>query len=80
MSDEDRGDRIINGLTVWVEAQPRFDYVNAAGAGVASTLEVMHGRKAGNHSVQNSFGDLAPFIVQQGRGGHQVSDIAHQHQ
>ncbi|MNQ48223.1 hypothetical protein D3C85_620950 [compost metagenome] len=58
----------------------RLDDVDAAAARVAAALEVMQGDQAGHHPVENAFGDLAAFAVENRRVAHQVTDVAHEQQ
>jgi beta-lactamase class A len=44
-------------------------------------LQVMHGDGGGDHRVHDAFGDFAALgAPQDGRVGHQVADVAHEHQ
>ena len=61
----------------------RLDDVNAAGAGVAAGLgaaQVVQRGQGGGEGVQEAFGDLAALGVHNRIRGHQMADVAHQHQ
>jgi hypothetical protein len=49
-------------------------------AGLVAALQVVDGDGRGDHRVQDAFGDFLAAVVQDGRVGHQVADIAHEHQ
>ena len=49
-------------------------------AGLALALQVVDGDGRGDHCVQDAFGDFLAAAVEDGRVGHQVADIAHEHQ
>ena len=40
----------------------------------------MNGDQRGHHGIHQPFANLAPFAVEYGGVGHQMADIAHQHQ
>ena len=54
-----------------------FDHINRAFGGVRAA--VMQGAEHGEHGVHQAFKHLLA-IQRNGRGCHQVADIAHQHQ
>ncbi len=61
----------------------RLDHIHRAFvriAQVAGAAEVVQGNKPGHHSIHNAFEDFIAFAVEDCRVGHQVADIAHQHQ
>ncbi len=43
-------------------------------------LQIVHRDQRGDHGIHQPFANLAPVTVQNGGVGHQVADIAHQHQ
>src|SRR5690606_22052113 len=58
----------------------RLDDVDAAGARVAATLEVMLGDQAGDHAIEDALGNLVALAVDDRRIGHQVADVADEQQ
>ena len=58
----------------------RFDDIDAAGARVAATLEVMQGDQAGHHRIEDALGNLMAFAIDDRRVAHQMADIAHEQQ
>ncbi len=62
----------------------RFHNVDAAGPGitrVALALEqIVFGSQSGDEAIEKSLGHLVTLAIEHRVGGHQVPDIAHQHQ
>ena len=42
--------------------------------------QVVHGNQHGAHGIEQAFEDFLAIAIEDGRVGHQVADIAHQHQ
>ncbi|MCY1524980.1 hypothetical protein D9M68_599430 [compost metagenome] len=58
----------------------RLDDVDGAAPRVATDLQVMQGGEGGDYAVEDAFGYFVAFAIEDGRVGHQVADIAHEHQ
>ena len=60
-----------------------LDDVDGAFGGVAGAtglLQVVHGDEHRAHGVDHAFGRFPAFLVQDGGAGHEVADVAHQHE
>ena len=60
-----------------------FDDVDRAGSGIrqpAKPVDVVHGDQGGEHGVHQPLGHFFTVLVQDRRVGHQMTNIAHQHQ
>src|SRR5690606_24549625 len=58
----------------------RLDDVDRAGAGVAARLQVVDGDQRRADGIQDAFGHFVAVPVEDGGVGHQVADVAHEHQ
>ena len=61
----------------------RLDHIHGSGAGIhmaAVWSYIMERSQRGNRRIHNAFGNLIALLVEDGRIGHQMADIAHQHQ
>jgi len=85
----DAGEQLVGKSHLGWAVHLGLDDVDRALARVADlvlgrALEVMHGDGGGDHRVQNAFGNFTLLAlcvgVEDGRVGHQVPDIAHEHQ
>ena len=60
-----------------------FYHIDRTGDRVAQAIgfaQIMHGNQRGQHGIHQPLGDFVAITVQNGRIGHQMPDIAHQHQ
>ena len=60
----------------------RFNYIAAAGCGVAqaaSALQIVERNQTGDHAIHNPFWNLVALGIENRRIGHQVANVAHKH-
>jgi hypothetical protein len=79
----DRGKEVIGERHFLRAVHLRLDDVDRAGAAVArraGPLDVMERDEAGDRGIENAFGDGVPIAVENAHVGHQVADVARQHQ
>ena len=61
----------------------RFNDIDRSGSGVlkwAAAVQVVQGDQTGDHGIHNAFKDFVTLSVENGRVGHQVTDVSNQHQ
>ncbi|MND88134.1 hypothetical protein D3C80_801500 [compost metagenome] len=54
--------------------------IDTAATRVAAAAQVVNGCKASDYGIENSFGNLLTFLIEDGWGAHQMTNVAHEQQ